>query len=75
MISICHVQQREAYMIASGIICAIYVLCAVVLFFGVRERKGTYSQWLSPHANHVFTCSVSLTFTPSSPSRPWTNKE
>ncbi|XP_062385030.1 sodium-dependent lysophosphatidylcholine symporter 1-B [Sardina pilchardus] len=30
---------RNAYMIASGIICAVYVLCAVVLFFGVRERK------------------------------------
>ncbi|XP_031442085.1 sodium-dependent lysophosphatidylcholine symporter 1-B isoform X2 [Clupea harengus] len=30
---------RKAYMISSGVICAIYVLCAVVLFFGVRERK------------------------------------
>ncbi|XP_029975967.1 sodium-dependent lysophosphatidylcholine symporter 1-B [Salarias fasciatus] len=30
---------RTAYMIASGIISLIYVLCAVVLFFGVREQK------------------------------------
>lgn len=28
-------------MIASGIICGIYVLCAIVLFCGVREQKGT----------------------------------
>lgn len=27
-------------MIASGVICLIYVLCAIVLFFGVREQKG-----------------------------------
>ncbi|KAM4631103.1 sodium-dependent lysophosphatidylcholine symporter 1-B [Polymixia lowei] len=32
---------KTAYMISSGIICAIYVLCAVVLFFGVRERKDS----------------------------------
>lgn len=32
---------RAAYMIASGIICLIYVLCAIVLFFGVREQKDT----------------------------------
>ncbi|XP_039977591.1 sodium-dependent lysophosphatidylcholine symporter 1-B isoform X2 [Xiphias gladius] len=30
---------KAAYMIASGIICLIYVLCALVLFFGVREQK------------------------------------
>ncbi|KAJ3608971.1 hypothetical protein NHX12_023499 [Muraenolepis orangiensis] len=30
---------KAAYMIASGIICGIYVLCAIVLFFGVREKK------------------------------------
>ncbi|KAM6904060.1 sodium-dependent lysophosphatidylcholine symporter 1-B [Lycodopsis pacificus] len=30
---------KVAYMIASGVICIIYVLCAIVLFFGVRERK------------------------------------
>lgn len=27
-------------MIASGVISLIYILCAVVLFFGVREKKG-----------------------------------
>uniref|UniRef100_A0A6Q2Z7Z9 Major facilitator superfamily domain containing 2A n=1 Tax=Esox lucius TaxID=8010 RepID=A0A6Q2Z7Z9_ESOLU len=31
--------QKNAYMIASGVICAMYVLCAVVLCFGVTERK------------------------------------
>ncbi|KAM9738521.1 sodium-dependent lysophosphatidylcholine symporter 1-B [Menidia menidia] len=30
---------KAAYMIASGIICLIYVICAIVLFFGVREQK------------------------------------
>uniref|UniRef100_A0A7N5ZVJ4 Major facilitator superfamily domain containing 2A n=1 Tax=Anabas testudineus TaxID=64144 RepID=A0A7N5ZVJ4_ANATE len=30
---------KVAYMISSGVICLIYVLCAVVLFFGVREQK------------------------------------
>uniref|UniRef100_A0AAQ5ZCU4 Major facilitator superfamily domain containing 2A n=1 Tax=Amphiprion ocellaris TaxID=80972 RepID=A0AAQ5ZCU4_AMPOC len=30
---------RTAYMIASGVICLIYILCAIVLFFGVREQK------------------------------------
>ncbi|XP_031710003.1 sodium-dependent lysophosphatidylcholine symporter 1-B isoform X1 [Anarrhichthys ocellatus] len=30
---------KVAYMIASGVICIIYVLCAIVLFFGVREKK------------------------------------
>lgn len=33
--------QKTAYMIASGVICFIYILCAIVLFFGVREQKGT----------------------------------
>ncbi|CAK6960983.1 sodium-dependent lysophosphatidylcholine symporter 1-B [Scomber scombrus] len=32
---------RAAYMISSGIICSIYVLCAIVLFFGVREQKDS----------------------------------
>ncbi|XP_024119517.1 sodium-dependent lysophosphatidylcholine symporter 1-B isoform X1 [Oryzias melastigma] len=31
--------QRVAYMIASAVICSIYILCAVVLFFGVKEQK------------------------------------
>ncbi|XP_041823044.1 sodium-dependent lysophosphatidylcholine symporter 1-B [Melanotaenia boesemani] len=30
---------KTAYMIASGVICLIYVICAIVLFFGVREQK------------------------------------
>uniref|UniRef100_A0A9R1SK52 MFSD2 lysolipid transporter A, lysophospholipid b n=2 Tax=Cyprinus carpio TaxID=7962 RepID=A0A9R1SK52_CYPCA len=32
---------RNAYMIASGVICSIYVLCAMVLFLGVKEQKET----------------------------------
>ncbi|XP_072303744.1 sodium-dependent lysophosphatidylcholine symporter 1-B [Eucyclogobius newberryi] len=32
---------KIAYMISSGIICVIYVLCAVVLFFGVKEQKDS----------------------------------
>ncbi len=39
-------------MIASGVICLIYVLCAIVLFCGVREQKGkaliSQSNWLHP---------------------------
>ncbi|GAA6087840.1 sodium-dependent lysophosphatidylcholine symporter 1-B isoform X1 [Tachysurus ichikawai] len=30
---------RQAYMIASGVICAMYILCAITLFLGVKERK------------------------------------
>uniref|UniRef100_A0A8C7HKC1 MFSD2 lysolipid transporter A, lysophospholipid b n=1 Tax=Oncorhynchus kisutch TaxID=8019 RepID=A0A8C7HKC1_ONCKI len=33
------VTTKTAYNIASGVICSIYVLCAVVLFFGVKEKK------------------------------------
>ncbi|XP_037330541.2 sodium-dependent lysophosphatidylcholine symporter 1-B isoform X1 [Pungitius pungitius] len=32
---------KAAYMIASGVICIIYVLCAVVLFSGVKEKKDS----------------------------------
>lgn len=32
--------KKNAYLIASGVICLIYVLCAFVLFFGVREQEG-----------------------------------
>lgn len=32
--------QKQAYMIASGAICIIYILCAIVLFMGVREQEG-----------------------------------
>eukprot|EP00063_Salmo_salar_P059412 XP_014034247.1 PREDICTED: sodium-dependent lysophosphatidylcholine symporter 1-B-like [Salmo salar] len=33
-------QTKTAYNVASGAICSIYVVCAVVLFFGVKEKKG-----------------------------------
>ncbi|KAM4624796.1 sodium-dependent lysophosphatidylcholine symporter 1-B-like [Polymixia lowei] len=32
-------ETKRAYMIASGVICAIYVLCAAILFMGVREQE------------------------------------
>ncbi|KAJ3613422.1 hypothetical protein NHX12_019671 [Muraenolepis orangiensis] len=32
-------ETKEAYMIASGVICAIYALCAIVLFVGVKEQE------------------------------------
>ncbi|TNN87132.1 Sodium-dependent lysophosphatidylcholine symporter 1-B [Liparis tanakae] len=32
-------ETKRAYMISSGIICIIYVLCAAVLFLGVKEKK------------------------------------
>uniref|UniRef100_A0A8C7M8W4 MFSD2 lysolipid transporter A, lysophospholipid a n=1 Tax=Oncorhynchus kisutch TaxID=8019 RepID=A0A8C7M8W4_ONCKI len=32
---------KRAYLIASAVICVLYVLCAAVLFLGVREQEGT----------------------------------
>uniref|UniRef100_A0A8C2Z9Z3 MFSD2 lysolipid transporter A, lysophospholipid a n=1 Tax=Cyclopterus lumpus TaxID=8103 RepID=A0A8C2Z9Z3_CYCLU len=32
-------ETKQAYLISSGVICIIYVLCAVVLFLGVKEKK------------------------------------
>ncbi|KAM9354877.1 sodium-dependent lysophosphatidylcholine symporter 1-B-like [Pholidichthys leucotaenia] len=32
-------ETKHAYLVASGVICIIYVLCAVVLFLGVKEQK------------------------------------
>uniref|UniRef100_A0AAQ5YUM1 Major facilitator superfamily domain containing 2A n=1 Tax=Amphiprion ocellaris TaxID=80972 RepID=A0AAQ5YUM1_AMPOC len=37
------ISLETAYMIASGVICLIYILCAIVLFFGVREQKEPMS--------------------------------
>ncbi|XP_028995824.1 sodium-dependent lysophosphatidylcholine symporter 1-B-like [Betta splendens] len=34
-------ETKQSYLIASGVICIIYVACAVVLFFGVKERRDT----------------------------------
>ncbi|KAM9341416.1 sodium-dependent lysophosphatidylcholine symporter 1-B-like [Symphorus nematophorus] len=30
---------KQAYLIASGVICIIYIICATVLFLGVKEQK------------------------------------
>ncbi|XP_041703464.1 sodium-dependent lysophosphatidylcholine symporter 1-B isoform X2 [Coregonus clupeaformis] len=41
-INISHIsldETKQAYLIASGVICAMYVLCAAVLFLGVREQE------------------------------------
>ncbi|XP_059209292.1 sodium-dependent lysophosphatidylcholine symporter 1-B-like [Centropristis striata] len=35
------VETKLAYLTASGVICIIYVLCAAVLFLGVKEQKET----------------------------------
>uniref|UniRef100_A0A672I842 Major facilitator superfamily domain containing 2A n=1 Tax=Salarias fasciatus TaxID=181472 RepID=A0A672I842_SALFA len=40
--------QKQAYMVASGVICAIYVVCAAVLFLGVKEQKE--SGWKNSEA-------------------------
>ncbi|KAK5857213.1 hypothetical protein PBY51_010471 [Eleginops maclovinus] len=32
-------ETKQAYLIASGVICIIYVFCAAVLFLGVKEKK------------------------------------
>ncbi|XP_069008049.1 sodium-dependent lysophosphatidylcholine symporter 1-B-like [Embiotoca jacksoni] len=32
-------ETKQAYLVASGVICIIYVLCTVVLFLGVKEKK------------------------------------
>ncbi|XP_041667834.1 sodium-dependent lysophosphatidylcholine symporter 1-A isoform X1 [Cheilinus undulatus] len=37
-------ETKQAYLIASGVICIIYVVCAVVLFFGVKEQKESRRQ-------------------------------
>ncbi|XP_064156794.1 sodium-dependent lysophosphatidylcholine symporter 1-B-like [Anguilla rostrata] len=34
-------ETKQAYLIASGVICAVYVLCALILVLGVKERKGS----------------------------------
>ncbi|XP_053191343.1 sodium-dependent lysophosphatidylcholine symporter 1-B-like [Scomber japonicus] len=34
-------ETKQAYLIASGVICIIYVFCAAVLFLGVKEKKDT----------------------------------
>jgi len=32
--------QRNAYMVAAGVIGGLYILCAVILSVGVREKRG-----------------------------------
>uniref|UniRef100_A0A8C6UI18 Major facilitator superfamily domain containing 2aa n=1 Tax=Neogobius melanostomus TaxID=47308 RepID=A0A8C6UI18_9GOBI len=39
---------KQAYMFASGVICAIYILCAAVLFLGVKEHKDNGREKSAP---------------------------
>ncbi|KAM4542892.1 sodium-dependent lysophosphatidylcholine symporter 1-B-like [Odontesthes bonariensis] len=32
-------ETKQAYLTASGVVCIIYILCAVILFLGVKEQK------------------------------------
>ncbi|KAM6968504.1 sodium-dependent lysophosphatidylcholine symporter 1-B-like [Tautogolabrus adspersus] len=41
-------QTKQSYLIASGVICIIYVLCAAVMFFGVKEQKETSRKKTEP---------------------------
>lgn len=38
--------QRNAYMIAAGVIGGLYILCAVILSVGVREKRGEASDMM-----------------------------
>lgn len=49
--------QKQAYLIASAVISLIYVLCAAILFFGVKEQKGM-NPWDNNRSNHLFDSSV-----------------
>lgn len=51
--------QRQAYMIASGVICVIYVLCAITLFCGVKEHEGK-PELLSVFPQHYCIIFVSV---------------
>ncbi|XP_072296235.1 major facilitator superfamily domain-containing protein 2B [Eucyclogobius newberryi] len=35
-------QAKEAYMIAAGVICGIFLICTLVMFVGVKEREDPY---------------------------------
>ncbi|KAM6916881.1 sodium-dependent lysophosphatidylcholine symporter 1-B-like [Lycodopsis pacificus] len=37
-------ETKQAYLIASGVICIIYVLCAAGLFLGVKEQKENWQK-------------------------------
>ncbi|MED6260522.1 Sodium-dependent lysophosphatidylcholine symporter 1-B [Ataeniobius toweri] len=39
---------KQAYLLASGVICIIYIFCATVLFFGVKEQKESDRKTSAP---------------------------
>ncbi|XP_029132463.1 sodium-dependent lysophosphatidylcholine symporter 1-B isoform X2 [Labrus bergylta] len=41
-------ETKQSYLIASGVICIIYVLCAAVMFFGVKEQKESRRKKTEP---------------------------
>ncbi|XP_037551293.1 sodium-dependent lysophosphatidylcholine symporter 1-B-like isoform X1 [Nematolebias whitei] len=41
-------ETKRAYMVASGVICIIYVLCALIVFFGVKEQKESMRKTSEP---------------------------
>ncbi|KAL4624118.1 sodium-dependent lysophosphatidylcholine symporter 1-B-like [Arapaima gigas] len=61
----CLDHTKQAYMVASGVICAIYVLCAFVLLLGVQEH-GRCSGW-SPATHPCMSCHDGIDLCPVSP--------
>lgn len=58
--------QKEVYMIAAGVIGALFLICTVVMFLGVKERDGECGVMVTLHVfNHlivmywcVLTCAI-----------------
>lgn len=46
--------QKEVYMIAAGVIGALFLICTVVMFLGVKERDGECGVMVALHVfNHL----------------------
>lgn len=42
--------QKEVYLIAAGVIGAVFLLCTLVMFLGVKEREGEIAEIIHiPH--------------------------
>lgn len=42
--------QKEVYLIAAGVIGAVFLLCTLVMFLGVKEREGEITEIINiPH--------------------------
>lgn len=42
--------QKEVYMIAAGVIAALFLICTVVMLLGVKERDGECGRTVVLHA-------------------------